>query len=184
MLSKTKGGASMNTDPSVEYQYTKDDYATAFQLHFTPTRFGWSICALIILIMFIALFFFLRAESASLWFQILLPVGAALGGVLGGFIGWAVICPWNGRRTYAKQPLAHLAKSIALRTDGLHSQSARGESTFLWRDFISWRTNSKTTLLYLSPHLFIIIPARFAALGFPTDDLKATLTREMGPPRR
>lgn len=174
----------MNTYPLVEYQYTKDDYATAFQLHFTPTRSGWPICALIVLAMCIAFLFFLRAESAPLLAQIIVPIGAALGGVLGGFFAWAVIAPWKGRRIYAKQPLAQLAKSIALRADGLHSQSARGESTLLWRDFISWRTNGKTTLLYVSPHMFIIIPARFAALGFPTDDLKATLTREMGPPRR
>jgi hypothetical protein len=174
----------MNTDPSVEYQYTKADYATAFQLHYTPTRFGWPICALIVLIMCIAFFFVLRAESAPLWIQILLPIGAALGGILGGVFAWAVGSPWTGRRIFAKQPLAHLAMSIALRTDGLHSRSARGESTLLWQDFISWRTNGKTTLLYASPHMFFIIPARFAALGFPTDDLKATLTREIGPPRR
>lgn len=174
----------MNTFPPVEYQYTKDDCAAAFQLHYTPTRFGWSICALIILAMCIAFFFFLRAESAPLLAQIIVPIGAALGGVLGGFFAWAVGSPWMGRRTYAKQPLAHLAKSITLRADGLHSQSARGEGILLWRDFISWRTNGKTTLLYISPHMFIIIPARFADLGFPTDDLKATLTREIGPPRR
>jgi hypothetical protein len=183
MLSK-KWGASMSAYPPVEFQYTKDDYATAFQLHYAPTRFGWPVCALIVLIMCTAFFFFLRADNAPLWIQILLPICAALGGVLSGVIGRAFILPWMGRRTYAKQPLAQLVQSIALRADGLHNQSARGEITFLWRDFISWRTNSKTTLVHVSPHMFIIIPARFAALGFPTDDLKATLTREIGRPLR
>ena len=174
----------MSTYPPVEFQYTKDDYATAFQLHYVPTRFRWLICALIVLTMCAAFFFFLRSESAPLWIQILLPICAALGGALSGVMGWAFISPWMGRHTYAKQPLAQLVQSIALRADGLHSQSARGEITFLWRDFISWRTSGKTTLVNVSPHMFIIIPARFAALGFPTDDLKATLTREIGPPRQ
>jgi hypothetical protein len=108
----------MNTDPSVEFQYTKDDSAAAFQLHYTPTRFGWAICALIILAMCIAFFFFLRAESAPLLAQIIVPIGAALGGILGGVFAWAVGSPWMGRRIYAKQPSLTLPRvSLSAPTD-------------------------------------------------------------------
>ncbi len=96
----------------------------------------------------------------------------------------ALFPPWYGRHIYARQPLAHLTSRIDLRPEGLHFQSPRGESTILWRDFISWRASSKAVLLYLSPPLFLHIPARVSALGFPIDDLKATLTREIGAPQR
>jgi hypothetical protein len=172
-----------STYPSVTFNCTKDDFATAFQLHYVPTRSGWIVCALIILIGYTAFFFFLRSDGAPLSVQILLPLCVPIGGVLSAIFGWAIYMPWAGRRMHARQPLAHIPKSLALRAEGLHTQSERGESTMLWQDFIWWRANSKTTLLYLSPCMFILVPARLAALGFPIDDLKGALEREIGPPR-
>lgn len=170
--------------PLIEFQLTKDDFAAAYQLHCVPTRSSGLFCALIVSAICTAMFFLLRDEKAPLWFQLLAPVLIVLGGVLAGIAVWAVIMPLLGRRTYARQPLAHLATRIALRPEGLRIQSPRGENTLLWQDFISWRANSKTILLYLSPRLFVHIPARLAALGVATDDLKATLAREIGAPRR
>jgi hypothetical protein len=175
-----------NTDshPLVEFQLGEDDFADAFQLHFTPTRSGWLWGVVILSVTCTAAFLLLRYDNAPLWFQLLLPVGAALSGTLAGFAFWAVRAPRAGRRTYARQPLAHLTRRIAVRPEGLRVQSPRGESTLLWQDFIAWRTNGKTTLLYTSPHLFVLIPARLAALGVATDELKASLAREIGAPRR
>ena len=170
--------------PLFEFQFTRDDFAAAYQLHFVPTRSGGLLCALIVLAACTAVFFFLRYDNAPLWFQLLLPVCMALGGALAAIAAWAIFAPWLGRRTYARQPIAHLTTRITLRPEGLRVQSPRGESTLLWQDFISWRANSKTTLLYMSPHLFVHIPARLAALGLAADDLKAALAREIGAPRR
>jgi hypothetical protein len=173
-----------DSHPSAEFQLTKDDFAAAYQLHFVLTRSGWLFCALFVSASCTAMLFLLRYENAPLWVQLLLPVFMMLGGALAGTAAWAVFAPWLGRRTYARQPLARLTMRITLRPEGLRFQSSRGDSTLLWKDFISWRANSKTTLLYVSPHSFLHIPARLGALGFSTDDLKATLAREIGAPRR
>jgi hypothetical protein len=170
--------------PSVEFQATKDDFAAAYQLHFVLTRSGWLFCILLVSISCAAMLFFLHYANAPFWVQLLLPVSMMLGGALAGTAAWAVFAPWLGRRTYARQPLAQVSTRITLRPEGLRFQSARGESVLLWKDFISWRGNSKTTLLYLSPYSFLHIPARLGAQGFAADVLRAALEREIGAPRR
>lgn len=176
--------ASSDGHPSVELQATKDDFAAAYQLHFAMTRRGWLFCVVFIAVSCAGMFLLLRNDDAPLWVQLLLPVSMMLGGGLAGLFAWAVFAPWIGRRTYARQPLAQVATRITLRPEGLRFQSARGDSTILWKDFISWRSNGKTTLLYLSPYSFLHIPTRLDALGFATDGLRTALVRQIGAPRR
>jgi hypothetical protein len=73
------------------------------------------------------------------------------------------------------QPLKHDTGPCELGKDGLRLASARGESVLLWRDFIHWRANEKAVLLYTAPRLFLFIPTRLAASGFPIEALKAAL---------
>jgi hypothetical protein len=177
--------ASADNDghPSVEFQTTKADFADAYRLHFVPTRSGWLFCAVFVSVGCGVMFALLRHDNAPLWIQLLIPAGMALGGVLAGATAWAVFAPWLGRRTYARQPLAQVATRVTLRPEGLRFQSARGDSTLLWKDFIHWRGNSRTTLLYLSPYSFVHIPTRLGAQGFAADGLRAALAREIGPRR-
>ena len=165
-------------------QYTKDDFVVAYRLASSFTRRGWLFLILSILLICIAAFFFFRYDGAPLRLQLLVPVYIALGYALYGLAARGLAVPWLGRRAYTGQPLAQLTRRIELRPEGLRFQSPRGETTILWRDLIKWRAIPKTTLLYASPSLFLLIPARLAALGFPMDDLKATLARELGPPVR
>jgi hypothetical protein len=176
--------ANRHDYPSVEVQYTKEDFVAAYQLSTSFTRRGWLLLILCILLICIAAFFFFRYEGASLRFQLLVPLYIALGYGLYGLAARGLAVPWLGRRAYARQPPTLVTNRIELRPEGLRFQSPRGESTILWRDFSKWRANSKTTLLYMTPGWFLPIPARLTALGFPMDDLKAALTRELGVPRR
>jgi hypothetical protein len=170
--------------PSVEFQASKDDFAAAYRLHFVPIRLATLIVALIVLALCAAMFALLRHDNAPLRIQLLVPACMALAGVLSGLIAWALFAPWFGRRTFSRQPLAHVPTRITLRPEGLRFQSSRGDSTLLWKDFTSWRANSKTTLLYLSPSLFLHIPTRLTSPGFAADGLRAALTREIGAQRR
>jgi hypothetical protein len=79
------------------------------------------------------------------------------------------------RRDFERRPLAQIEHVYELRKDGLRLASARGESVLLWRDFIHWRANEKAVLLYAAPRLFLFIPTRLAASGFPIEALKAAL---------
>jgi hypothetical protein len=172
--------------PSVEVQYTKEDFVVAYRLATSFTRRGWLFLVLSILLICIAAFFFFRFDGAPLRLQLLVPVYIVFGYALYGLAARGLAVPWLGRRAYARQPPALVANRIELRPEGLRFQAPRGESTILWRDFTKWRANRKTTLLYMSPSpsVFLLIPARLADIGFPMDDLKAALTRELGAPRR
>jgi YcxB-like protein len=79
------------------------------------------------------------------------------------------------RRDFKRRPLAQIEHVYELRKDGLWLASARGESVLRWRDFIHWRANEKAVLLYAAPRLFLFIPTRLAASGFPIEALKAAL---------
>ena len=52
--------------PSVEVQYTKEDFVAAYQLSTSFTRRGWLLLILCILLICIAAFFFFRYDGASL----------------------------------------------------------------------------------------------------------------------
>ena len=178
--------ATANSDghPSVEFQATGEDFAAAYRLHFVPIRSHALIFALIVSALCATMFGLLSYENAPLWRRLLVPAGLALTGVLTGFVAWALFAPWYGHRTFSRQPLAQVSTRITLRPEGLRFRSSRGDSTLLWKDFIFWRANVKTTLLYLSPSLFLHIPARLGSLGFAADGLRAALTREIGAQRR
>jgi hypothetical protein len=162
-----------------ELRYTRDDHVAGYQLHGVPTRRMWLVVALV---------FFAMGAIAYMLDGVPAALSVALGGIIGGIVfglfGWAVYLPFVARRTFARQPLAQLRVRIGFRPEGIRSESERGASTILWKDFIQWRADRKVVLLYLSPRLFLIVPARLAALGFPIDRLRETLRREFGPPRR
>lgn len=163
----------------VEFQYTKQDYIDAQRLHVTPTRRMWLWLVLYFMAL-VAVFLFTGGYSTSLsgllWLS---AVWALLCLIL-----WFVYVPWSASRTYAKHPLAHLTMHIALRSEGLCCRSPRGENILLWQDFIRWRVNEKTILLYLSPRTFWVIPERLTTSGFPVKELKIALIRELGLPHR
>ncbi len=89
------------------------------------------------------------------------------------------IVPYRMRRDFERRPLAQIEHVCELTKDGLRLASARGESVLLWRDFIHWRANEKAVLLYMAPRLFLVIPTRLAASGFPIEALKAALAANL-----
>jgi hypothetical protein len=161
-----------------EVQYTRDDHVAAYRLHGAPTRRAWLVVALILTGLVALLYIF--DSSAPLWIAPL----AVIGGFAGGLFSWAVYLPWIARRNFRRYPLAHLRTGVALLPEGIRTEGDRGKSTVLWKDFIQWRANKRVVLVYLSPRLFLFFPTWLAAKGFPIDELKAALTRELGPPKR
>jgi hypothetical protein len=163
---------------SVEFSYTSDDFVAGAQLNATPTRRRLLLAAAIAAAAIGWLFSYNVETGLVGLFG--LPVAMAAGELA----MWRFYIPWIARRNYARQPLAHLAVRLTLEPSGLRHETERGGNLLLWRDAIKWRANRKATLLYLSPRLFIQVPARLAALGFPADELRAILRRELGPPDR
>ena len=107
----------------------------------------------------------------------------SIAGLAGGALFWAlarfVYYPWLARRQFHRQPLAHIARTVALVPEGLRFKSEdRGETLMRWSDFIAWRADSRSILLSTAPRVFMIIPMRLADLGFPVDDLKDAVARD------
>jgi hypothetical protein len=168
---------------SVEFQYIEDDFNAASWLSKFPTRRKWFVIMLLFpMVSSTIMVLTATDQSIGLWLQLWMIFFIGL--PLGILVTLAAACPLYAKRLHKNYPLVHLPTRLTLRPEGLRFQTARGESNLLWKDFIRWRTNNKTVLLYPAPRLFLIIPARLATLGFPIADLKAALTREIGPPRR
>lgn len=162
---------------SVEFQYVEADFIAAYQLHGAPTRTTWIFLLMSALVVTSATFIHLREVSQTVLTVAIILVGAALGM----FAVLHVYLPWLARRSFAKYPLAHLEHKLTLQSEGFTLQSPRGISTVQWKDFIRWRTNGKTTLIYASPNIYIHFPARLVELGFPMDRLKVELLHGIGP---
>jgi hypothetical protein len=165
---------------SVEFQYVKADFIAAYQLHGAPTRTIWILMLTSALVLAGAIFIHFRELSQAMLSIAIILVGAALGM----FAVLYVYLPWLARRTFAKYPLSHLEHKLTLRSEGITLQSPRGINTLQWKDFIRWRTNGKTTLIYASPNIYIHFPARLVELGFPMDRLRVELLRGLGPALR
>jgi len=163
---------------SVEFQYLRADFVAACQLHGAPTRRVWTLVLMLALVTGGVTFIHLREVTLMLLAIAITLVGAVLGTLASVY----VYLPWLARRNFARYPLSHLAQKSVLRPEGITLQSPRGIATLQWSDFIRWRINSKTILIYTSPGTFIHFPARLAELGFPMDRLKAGLSRELGSP--
>jgi hypothetical protein len=153
------------------FRYQAQDFAEAHQLHTRLLR--KHMIALTI--------FFIAAASAAFVLiddrvaVAIVCVGGALGGIALAAAMYHWIVPYRMRRDFERRPLAQIEHVYELRKDGLRLASARGESVLLWRDFIHWRANEKAVLLYTAPRLFLFIPTRLAASGFPIEALKAAL---------
>src|ERR1700730_10071336 len=165
---------------SVEFQYVEADFIAAYQLHAAATRTIWIWLLILALVLVAAAFIHLREVSQTILVVAIIFVRAALGM----FAVLYVYLPWLARPSFAKYPLSHLGQKLTLQSEGIILQSPRGINTLQWKDFIRWRTNGKTTLIYASPNIYIHFPARLAELGFPMDRLKVELLRGLGPPIR
>ena len=160
-----------------EFRYSAEDYVAAYQLQAAPTR-RLLLYAVLMVLACATFFYFATDPDFALWSLGWLPVTV----VVWYAIIWTVLVPWRARHTYARHPLAHMPIRLSLRPEGLHSEHPRGTSTLLWKDFIRWRAGRKTVLFYTSPRIFMHVPARIAESGFPYEELKAALARELGPP--
>jgi hypothetical protein len=158
-----------------EIKYSAQDFIDAQRLHCEPRIRDWIVIALITIPIG---FFIANDPDNSIWGLFPIAVIAL----------WAVIrwlyAPWMANRNYRMQPLAQIHQSFALHPDGLEIRNARGEGKYLWTDFIYWRANKSSVLLYISPMIYLVLPMRLGALGFPIEELKAHLTEKIGSNRK
>lgn len=156
--------------------YTRQDFVDAIQLHARMTPRRW--------ILFLAFYAFVLAVAfynIEKWDErAVFTIASALGGSVFYCFGRFVYNPWFAGRQFSRQPLAQIENVVALTPDGVSFASERGDMRLLWSDFIDWRADSRTIIMFRAPRLFMIVPTRLAAQGFPIDELKSALERHLG----
>jgi hypothetical protein len=162
-----------------EFDYTEADFIDAHRLHSTPSRAAKVSGALFVLVAAAYVFWRTQDIQSALLTLVATPLLLALVS----FLFWQRYLPWMARRSYAALPAEQLHMKVALLSMGLQTQSSRGSNLLEWRDLLQWRANEKTTVIYLSPLVFLHIPSRVAGLGFPVQGLRDALMREVGQPR-
>ena len=185
---RTWEAAQLETHPnddaaSVEFRYAATDLIAAYQLHRTSTR-RRLILSVLGCIVAAAVCVYLGEKRGATAYTIVVLILSAVVAALYGLAAVYVYLPWRARRNFANSPLSHLKLKLTLQSEGITLQSPLGVTTLPWKDFLRWRANGKTTLIYASPTLFFHFPARLAELGFPMERLKIELSRGLGPPLR
>lgn len=163
----------------VAFRYQAHDFIDAYRLGSRITRRGAAGLAALALLMIAWVFW-----SEPDWIARLVTIGAGLvGGCTAAILYRFVYVPWLARRHFANYPLARLETGFAVDDDALVLTSDRTSSRLLWRDFIAWRANERTVLLYTAPRISYVVPRRIAGQGFPFDRLLSIL-RDKVPERR
>lgn len=165
---------------SIEFQYIKADLIAAYCLHRGATRRQMMLSILGIMFS-VATIIYLGEKRGEVGYAIVVLTILLSTTLSVSLIYVSLYLTWLARRNIGKYPREF---RLALRPEGITLQSSRTIKTLQWADFIRWRTNSKTTLVYVSPGTFIHFPTRLAEFGFPMEHLRAELLRGLGHPLR
>ncbi|MGR5150085.1 YcxB family protein [Photobacterium alginatilyticum] len=141
----------------VEYTITENEYVKANKLYTKPTK-------AILIFYAIASIFLIVVALMSDSFIVRLSVA---GGMVGGFIGQAVVrhfyAPWVTRKQYRSYQAAQEPVTLQMQADSLHFKSKLGESTIEWKRINKWRENSEFLLIYQAPNVYHILPKRISS---------------------
>jgi len=155
--------------------YTRQDFLDALLLHGRMTRRRLAFFS-ILMVALVAL----CLVTDSWEERLTTAAAAALGGVVFYLLGRYLYYPWLAGRQFSKQPLSTLPQTVSLADDGIVFASERGAMRLLWSDFFGWDANDRVIILKTSPRLFMIIPSRIAANGFPIEKMKRALETSLG----
>ena len=158
----------------VSFSYELRDFLLAYRLSTRPTPKRAALMSIALLVLFGILFWDepdWGARGAAL-------AGGAFGGVVIFLAHRYVYLPLFTRRLFANYPLLRTEHTFAFESDGLRYSTERSKAFVLWRDFVAWRADDASVLLYSSPRQFVVVPTRLAAQGFPIEQLKCALARD------
>jgi hypothetical protein len=161
----------------VQFTITAEDYIAAGLLNGemtrTAKRIHYAIDAVLVISGVVALYY-----GKGIWAGGL--IGAAIGGNLLPFILRKYVAPWRLRAHYAKYRQMRKPLTIAVANDGIKFESEDGVGVLKWPDIHHWRENDLLILIYLAPKIYHLVPKRIVEDGFPLEELKAGLIRNVG----
>ena len=155
----------------VEYTIAESEYVKANKLFTKPTKGILVFYALVVILLIIAAF-----VSDSFIVRL-----SAIGGIVGGFLGQAVVrhvyAPWKTRKQYRSYKAAQEPVVVNLDAKSLHFKSKLGESTIEWGRINKWREDPNFLLIYQAPEIYHILPRR---IGIEIDKIREALLENVG----
>jgi len=154
-----------------EYTITESEYVKANKLFTKPTK------GILVFYVFVA-FSLVVVALVSDSFVIQL---SAIGGIIGGFIGHAVVrhlyAPWRTKKQYRSYKAAQEPVIVNLETNSLNFKSKLGNATIEWDRVNKWRENPYFLLIYQAPEVYHILPKR---IGIEIDKIREALVEHVG----
>ncbi len=155
----------------VEYTITESEYVNANKLFSKPTKGVLVFYAVGVILLIIT----------ALVSDLVIVQLSAIGGIVGGFIGQAVVrhvyAPWRTRKQYRSYKAAQEAVVVSLDENSLHFKSELGESTIEWSRINKWREDHDFLLIYQAPEIYHILPRR---IGGEIDKIREALVEHVG----
>jgi hypothetical protein len=154
-----------------------EDLMAAQWLHLRPRR---TMAAAGILILGLAIFatvdMFLSRRQA-----LTDPMLWALPGILVYLVFFIfVLFPRKIRRSYSQRKDFQHEISMLVTSDGLETRTEQGHGMKPWDDFLKWKEGKNIFLLYISDHMFHMVPKRFFANHEDIDSFRDVVRRSIG----
>lgn len=156
----------------VRIELRESDVVAAMWLHARPSGVP-------LYVMSAGLLLFLAAEAYVVWTYVqsgyapeLSPWNTApyLGGLVALAAAWALYLRWTARRSFRQSKLVRDAAELSWDDSRLTTRSESGHSAIAWSDYVKWKENDQLYLVYISDHLYHVVPKR----AFGTPELEAS----------
>jgi len=154
-----------------------EDLMAAQWVHVRPRR---SLAVLGILLLALAIF--VMATSFVGHRQSLTdPTAWILPGILAYLAFTAFVwVPRKVRRSYSQRKDLQHEITLNVTHTGVEARTDQGYSVKPWSDYLRWKEGKSVFLLYLSDHLFQIVPKRFFATREDIDAFRSVISQSIG----
>jgi hypothetical protein len=167
------------TGPSqmLSLQISRDDFVDAALLSSRITRPAL-IRHIIVALICAAMLFYAGGVTWGIAALILIPILMLLlrEGV------HLLYVPCRARRDYATYRRLKHNGQVGLEPEGLRFIDDDSNLLLRWEDFLKWRQSPKTTIMYMSPRIYIQLPERLASAGFDMQAVRDNLLMIIGKP--
>lgn len=137
----------------MKFCYTLDEkeVVKAMQLHGKGTRKTRAV----LIVLGLAII-----ASGAVAGHVYLSLAAVACGVLGYFAVLCLTIPFNARKQFRENRAIRNEIAVDVTQEGVSFRSDSGESRLQWSDIHRWKGGSGFYLLYVTSHMFHIVPAR------------------------
>ena len=104
-------------------------------------------------------------------------LGGSAGGMIGALFVMQVYWPWHVRRVHRQHKVLSFPITYLWDESHLETRNARGQSRAPWTDLLKVRENERLFLLYVTDHLFEVVPKHWFQSKAQIDEFRRAASR-------